>query len=216
MNITGMANSQSHSAQKAYGLENGLKTAMRSIETICVLLTTLLLTSSLGCLAEESTGSSDANPALPITALPDGFELLAALPEMDTNVNMTGYITDFYGEKKIDPSDISVGIYQWKADEGKMAYDAKITYLRLMDEEQAENAIYNFKSQKDYIEQLARGLNIFGNATINDHEVLEIMHFRNNNNYKYIYLWNDEDLVVLVEGNNDKSQSLQLASATGL
>ena len=32
------------------------------------------------------------------------------------------------------------------------------------------------------------------------------MHFRNNNNYKYIYLWNDEDLVVLVEGNNDKAK----------
>lgn len=189
---------------------------MRLIETICVLLTALLLASSLGCLAEESTGSPDANPALPRTALPDGFELLAALPEMDASVNMTGYINDFYGEKKIDPVNVSVGIYQWKADEGKIAYDAKITYLRLIDEEQAENAIYNFKSQKDYIEQLARGLNIFGNATINDHEVLEIIHIRDNNNYKYNYLWNDENLVVLVEGNDDKNQSLQLASATGL
>ena len=189
---------------------------MRPIETICVLSISLLLASIVGCLAEDSTGSLEGNPDIPKTMLPDGFELLAALPEMDSNVNMTDYITEFYGEKEIKPINISVGIYQWEAKEGGQPYDAKVTYIRLPDQEQALAAINNFRSQEDYTDQITRGLKIFGNATINDHDALEIRHIQNNNSYKYIYLWNNLDLVVLVEGNKDKNQSLQLASATGL
>jgi len=193
-----------------------MRKAMRPIETICVLSISLLLASIMGCLAEDSTGSLEGNPDIPKTMLPDGFKLLAALPEMDSNVNMTDYITEFYGEKEIKPVNISVGIYQWEAKEGGQPYDAKVTYIRLPDQEQALAAINNFRSQEDYTDQITRGLKIFGNATINDHDALEIRHIQNNNSYKYIYLWNNLDLVVLVEGNKDKNQSLQLASATGL
>lgn len=188
---------------------------MRPIETICVLFISMFLASVMGCLAEDGSGS-DANPDIPRTILPDGFKLLAALPEMDSNVNMTDYITEFYGEKEIDPVNISVGIYQWEAADGVQPYDAKITYMRLADEEGALSAIYNFKNQADYTEQIAKGIEIFANATINDHDALEIRHIQDSKNFKYIYLWNNMDLVVLVEGNSDRNQSLQLASATGL
>jgi len=189
---------------------------MRLIEMICVLSISVLLASIMGCVADESENSIKANPDIPRTNLPDGFVLLAALPEMDPNVNMTDYITEFYGEKQIEPLNISVGIYQWEAKDGGQTYDAKITYLRLPDEEQALAAIDNFRSQEDYTEQIARGLEIFGNATINEHNALEIRHIQNNKSYKYIYLWNNVNLVALVEGNNDRNQSLQLAIATGL
>ena len=109
---------------------------MRPIEIICVLFISLFLASVMGCLAEDGSGS-DANPDIPRTMLPDGFKLLAALPEMDSNVNMTDYVTKFYGEKEIDPVNISVGIYQWEAEDGVQPYDAKITYMRLADEEGA-------------------------------------------------------------------------------
>ncbi len=183
---------------------------------ICVLSISMLLTTMMGCVADESDNSIEVNPEIPRTNLPDGFVLLAALPEMDSNVNMTDYITEFYGEKKIEPLNISVGIYQWEAKEGGQPFDAKITYIRLPDEEQALAAIDNFRSQEDYAEQIARGIDIFGNATVNDHDALEIRHIQDSNSFKYIYLWNNMDLVVLAEGNNDRNQSLQLAAATGL
>ena len=183
---------------------------------ICLLSISVLMATIMGCVADESDNSIKANPDIPRTNLPDGFVLLAALPEMDSNVNMTDYITEFYGEKEIEPLNISVGIYQWVAEDVGQPYDAKITYIRLPDEGQALAAIDNFQSQRDYTEQIARGLDIFGNATVNDHDALEIRHIQDSKSYKYIYLWNNVDLVVLVEGNNDKNQSLQLAIATGL
>ncbi|MFZ2184337.1 MAG: hypothetical protein ACOX84_10075 [Methanothrix sp.] len=189
--------------------------AMRLIEMACVLSISLLIASVMGCIADESEGSLKTNPDIPKTMLPDGFKLLAALPEMDPSVNMTEYITKFYGEKKIEPLEISVGIYQWEA-KGGIPYDAKITYIRLPDEEQALAAIDNFRSQGDYVRQLSRGLDIFGNATVNGHDALEIRHIQNSESYKYIYLWNNVNVVVLTEGNNDRDQSLQLAAATGL
>jgi len=33
---------------------------------------------------------------------------------------------------------------------------------------------------------------------------------------RFLYLWNVENIVLLVEGNQDRSQSMELASATGL
>lgn len=82
---------------------------------------------------------------------PEGFEFVASLPDPDGPVNMTDEIEDFYGVPDIDPVDpanISVGISSW-ADPG-LAYDAKITIIRLSDEEKADvNAISNFKSQYD-------------------------------------------------------------------
>ena len=109
---------------------------MRSKNIICLLFVSLLLASSAGCLAKDPTGASTANPAVPKENLPEGFKLLAALPEMDSSVNMTDYIKDFYGSEDIGLANTSVGIYQW----GKPgeSYDAKITLIQLSDEKHAE------------------------------------------------------------------------------
>jgi len=127
---------------------------------------------------------------------------------------MTDYVKEFYGEKDIGDANVSVGIYQW----GKpgVAYDAKVTLIRFIDEEHAKAAISNFKSQKTYTDELARGLAIFGNATVNGHEALEVRDIRDNYSFRYLYLWNAGNIVSFVEGNGDKNQSLELANSTGL
>jgi hypothetical protein len=127
---------------------------------------------------------------------------------------MTDYIKDFYGSEDIGPANASVGIYQW----GKPGedYDAKITLIRLSDEEHAGAAVSNFENQETYQNLLARGVSIFGNATINGHGALEIKDIRGDNSFRYLYLWNTGSIVALVEGNSNKNQSLELASATGL
>jgi hypothetical protein len=187
---------------------------MRSKNIICILFISLLLASSTVCLAADSASGAALNPAVPKVGLPEGFKLLAALPEMDPHVNMTDYITEFYGEKDIGAANVSVGIYQW----GKPgeSYDAKVTLIRLLDEEHARAAISNFKSQKTYKDELARGLPIFGNATVNGHEALEVRDLGGDNSFRYLYLWNAGSIVSLVEGNGDKNQSLALANSTGL
>ena len=187
---------------------------MKSKNILCLLFITLVLASSAGCLAKDLAGEPTANPVVPKENLPAGFKLLAALPEMDSKVNMTDYIREFYGAESIGPANTTVGIYQW----GKPgeAYDAKITLIQLSDEEHAKAAISNFKSQKTYQNQLAKKLPIFSNATVNGHEALEIKDIRGANSIRYLYLWNTASIVVLVEGNHDRNQSLELASATGL
>lgn len=187
---------------------------MRSKNIICILFVSLLLASSAVCLAADSASPATANLTVPKEGLPEGFKLLAALPEMDSQVNMTDYIKAFYGELDIGPSNVSVGIYQW----GKPgeSYDAKITLIRLLDEEHAKSAISNFKSQETYKDQLARGLPIFGNATVNGHEVLEVRDIRGDNSIRYLYLWNAGSTVTFVEGNGDINQSRMLANAAGL
>lgn len=187
---------------------------MKSKNIICVLFISLVLASCAGCLAKDPAGASTANPVVPEENLPEGFKLLAALPEMDSSVNMTDYIEDFYGSQDIGPANATVGIYQW----GKPgeAYDAKITLIQLSDEQHAGAAVSNFKSQETYQSQLARGLPIFGNATINDHEALEIKDIRGDNTIRYLYLWNTGSIVALIEGNSDRNQSLELAGVTGL
>ena len=187
---------------------------MRSKNIICLLFISLVLASGACCLAEGQASASTSNPAVPNENLPEGFKLLAALPEMDCSVNMTDYITEFYGPQDIGPANTSVGIYQW----GKpgVNYDAKITLIQFSDEEHAKAAVSNFESQEVYQDQLARGLRIFGNATVNGHETLEIKDIRGDNSIRYLYLWNMGSIVALIEGNNDRSKSLELANATEL
>ncbi|MGB5101354.1 MAG: hypothetical protein WBN94_12245 [Methanothrix sp.] len=185
---------------------------MRSKNIICLLFISLALASCAGCLAKDPAGA--ANPGVPKDNLPDGFKLMAALPEMDSSVNMTEYIKDFYGSEDIGPANTSVGIYQW-GNPGE-SYDAKITLIQLSDEKHAKAAVSNFKSQETYQKLLARGLPIFGNATVNGHETLEIKDIRGDNSFRYLYLWNTGRIVALVEGNNDRNQSLELANAPGL
>ena len=179
---------------------------------IGMLFISMVLAAGL-CLAEDIASNSSANLDTPKDNLPDGFKLLAALPQMDPNVNMTGYIEDFYGAKDIGPANASVGIYQW----GKPgeSYDAKITLIQLIDEESAKSAISNFKSQSTYQRLLAKGLPIFGNATINGHDTLEIKDIRGDGSIRYLYLWNTGNIVAFIEGNGDRSKSMELASTTG-
>ena len=40
--------------------------------------------------------------------------------------------------------------------------------------------------------------------------------FKGDKSIRYLYLWNKGNVVALVEGNNDRSKSLELASASGL
>ena len=104
---------------------------------------------------KDPAGASTANPAVPRENLPEGFKLLAALPEMDGSVNMTDYIKDFYGSEDIGPANASVGIYQW----GKPGenYDAKITLIRLSDEEHARAAVSNFQIPGDIPGSIGQG-----------------------------------------------------------
>ena len=179
---------------------------------ICVLFIYPVLASSIGCLAKNSGDASAANLTVPRENLPHGFKLLAALPEMDNSVNMTDYIDDFNGEAYIGPANVSVGIYQWG--ELGQSYDAKVTLIQLAGEETANKAISNFKSQYD--DMVARGMPIFSNATINGHESLQIKDLRGDNSIRYLFLWNTNSQVTLVEGNDKRNQSLELAEATGL
>ncbi len=180
---------------------------------ICLLFISLVLAASAGCLAKDPLASA-SNPAVPTENLPDGFKLLAILPGENSNLNMTDYIKDFYGPEEIGPANVGVGIYQW-SDPGQ-GYDAKITLIQLSDEEHARAAVSNFKSQEAYQDLLARNVPIFGNATVNGHEALEIKDIRGDNSFRYLYLWNSGSIVALVEGNSDRSKSLELAGASGL
>jgi len=188
---------------------------MRSNNLICILFISLVLASCAGCLEESKSVPSDANLSVPRANLPEGFTLLAALPEMDPGVNMTDYIVEFSGPQDIGPANnISVGIYRWGVPGD--SYDAKIIQIQLSDEEHANGAVSNFKMQEEYQKQLKRGISVFGNATVNSHPVLEIRDIRGDNSIRYLYLWNVGSIVALVEGNHDRSKSLELASATGL
>jgi len=62
---------------------------------------------------------------------------------------------------------------------------------------------------------LARGLPIFSNITVNGHESLQIKDIRGDNSIRYLFLWKSNSLVTLVEGNDNRNQSLELAEATG-
>jgi len=184
---------------------------MRSKSIISILFISLLLASSAVCLAEDAANSS---LVVPKENLPEGFKLIAALPEMDPHVNMTDYIKDFYGAKDIGKANVSVGIYQW----GKIgeSYDAKITLIQLQDETFAEAAYSNYMSLPEFQKPPFRGVDRFSSAIINGHNATEIRQDVGDRNLRYLYLWKNGDVVVLVEGNDDNGKSRDLASTTGL
>jgi len=187
---------------------------MRPKGIIYILFISVLLASSTVCLAESAANSTLANPVVPKENLPEGFKLIAALPEMDPHVNMTDYITNFFGAKDIGKTNVSVGIYQW----GKIGetYDAKITLIQLQDEKCAEAAVSNYMSLPEFQKPPFRGVDRFSSAIINDHNATEIRKDVGGTGLRYLYLWKNGDVVVLVEGNDDNGKSRDLASATGL
>ena len=74
----------------------------------------------------------------------------------------------------------------------------------------------NYVSQPDFQTPPYKGIPRFSYALVNDHNTTEIRDAVDDNSLRYLYLWNNGNIVVLVEGNGDRSMSLELASATGL
>jgi len=178
-----------------------------------ILFISIALLALSGCIAQET---ADNKAAVPREDLPTGFSLLAIKTASTEGVNMTEEIEDFYGteDASIDPSNAMVGIYRWG--EPGQSYDAKITLIALGDEEKASAAIANYKSLAEFKNPPYEGIDRFSTAIVNGHEVTEIRDAVGENSLRYLYLWNNGGTVVPVEGNGDRSRSLELANATGL
>ncbi|MGC9515523.1 hypothetical protein [Methanocrinis sp.] len=164
-----------------------------------------------GCLSEEGTGGEEAG--VPTENLPQGFSLIAVVDDSTQGIDMEDEIADFRGDEDIGEVEAVVGMYQW----GEMGkdYNAKITVIDCESELKAEAAVANYLAQPEFEKPPFVGVDRFSTAVVNGHQVTEIRD-RVGKELKYIYVWNDGDRVVLVEGNGDRAESLQLASATGL
>ena len=183
---------------------------MKSRNINYILFISIALIAISGCIAEETSESF----AIPKDNLPAGFSLLAVKTESTQGVNMTEEIEDFYGREDIGPANATVGVYIWG--EPGESYDAKVTLISLEDVESAENAVSNYRSLPEFENPPYKGIDRFSTAIVNGHEVIEIRDAAGGNSLRYLYLWNSGSTVVLVEGNDDRSKSLELASATGL
>jgi hypothetical protein len=179
---------------------------------ILIVLSLAFLAGSI-CSAQE-TSINATTPALPTENLPSGFNFLAMKNASTAGVNITEEIIDFYGDEEIGPANATVGIYTW-APVGE-GYDAKITLLSLQDEEQAQAAISNYKSLPEYQNPPYKGIERFSEVDINGHNATEIRDATGDSGLRFLYLWNNDNVVVLVEGNADRNESMSLASATGL
>jgi hypothetical protein len=173
----------------------------------------LALLASFIALAQENAGNA-TTISVPLENLPGGFNFLAMKNASTPGVNITDEIIDFYGNEDIGPANATIGIYTW-APIGER-YDAKITLLSLQDEMQAEAAISNYKSLPEFKNPPYRGIDRFSTVNINGHEATEIRDATGNQDLRFLYLWNNDSVVVLVEGNGDRNDSMNLASATGL
>lgn len=183
---------------------------MKAMNLSYILFTAVMLLAASGCIAEE-TGQS---ASVPKDDLPTGFSLLAVKDASTQGVNMTEEIEDFYGAKDIGPVNATVGIYRWG--EPGVSYDAKVTLITAKDVESAENAVSNYKSLPEFKNPPYKGIDRFSTAIINGKEVTEIADAVGQNGLRYLYLWNNGETVILVEGNGDRAKSMELASATGL
>jgi hypothetical protein len=183
---------------------------MKSKNMICMLLISLALIAASAWAEEGTAGSS----SVPTKDLPEGFTLLAVQTDSTKGVNMTDEIKDFYGAEEIGPVNATIGIYAW-APLGQ-GYDSKIKLLALKDEEHAKAAISNYMSLPDFKKPPYRGVDRFASAVINGHNATEIRKEAKMDSLKYLYLWNNKNIVVLVEGNGDIGMSRDLASSTGL
>jgi len=182
-----------------------------------ILLTAAALLVISGCITHEKVGTSTPNNYLPEGKnLPEGFKLIYALNDSTPGVNMTDEIREFYGSKNIGPATATIGKYWW----GRpgIDYDAKVTIVSLEDEEHAlaavSNYLSNFKSSK--IVKLPGNVSLINPAKINGRDATEFGEITGDNSIRLLYLWNNKNLAVLVEGNSDRSTSMKFASATGL
>jgi hypothetical protein len=191
--------------------------SMRSLAIICILFIYMSV-ASLNSLGSEKT----SRLGIPEDNLPAGFYLLGNKTNSTHGVNITEEINKFFGAENIGPFEAVIGVYEW----GPLgqAYDAKITLINLTDEKHAQAAITNYKSQsefqKSFYSRVDRSkMDRFAKAIVNGHEVIEIRDVVDTEglgDVRYLFLWNNNATLVLVEGNNDRSKSLELASATRL
>jgi hypothetical protein len=185
---------------------------MRFSYAIYALFTALVLVAASGCIAQENSIGT-AHP-VPTTNLPEGFKLIAVLNNTTQGINMTDEIEDFYGTRDIGPVTAEEGKYQWGTP--GVDYDAKVTIIEAQDEEHAKVAVSNYRSQPAFEKDPFKNVKRFSTAVVNGHEVLEIRKVVRSNDIRFLYLWNNNNTVVLVEGTGDRSRSLELASATAL
>jgi hypothetical protein len=183
---------------------------MKSKNIICILfISTVLLAISAFAIDNTTTPA-----AMPMKDLPEGFKLLTIQTASTQGVNMTDEVVDFFGAKDIGPWNATKGIYVW-APLGQ-GYDSKITLLTLSSQEHAKAAISNYISQSKYQLPPYRGIDRFSSAIINGHNTTEVRDSARGDSLRFLYLWNNGNTVVLVEGNDTRSKSMELASATGL
>ncbi|HPE64393.1 MAG TPA: hypothetical protein PLQ49_09835 [Methanothrix sp.] len=164
-----------------------------------------------GCLSKERAGAEEAG--VPTENLPEGFSLIAVIDDSTQGIDMEDEIADFRGDEDIGTVEATVGKYRW----GEMGkdYDARITVIDCESESKAEAAVANYKAQPKFENPPFVGVDRFSTAVVNGRQVTEIRD-KVGKELKYVYIWNDGSRVVLVEGNGDRAESLQLASATGL
>lgn len=162
-----------------------------------------------GCITQEERSSSIG---VPTDDLPEGFKLIAVLNNSTPGINMDNEIEDFRGHEDIGKVLATGGIYQW-GDWGD--YDAIITLIECDSTGYAKAAISNYISQPKFENPPFKGVDRFSSAIVNGHEVTEIRD-RAGDDIRYLYIWNNENIVALAQGNSDRGKSLELASATGL
>ncbi len=186
---------------------------MKSMAIMCILFMYMSISTLNSVGYEKMSGLG-----IPGDNLPAGFDLLAIKTNSTQNVNITEEINEFLGSENIGPFKAVIGVYKW----GPLgqAYDAKITLINLTDAKHAQAAIANYISQSEYQKPLYSSvdrskMDRFSKAIVNGHEVMEIRDIVDRD-VRHLFLWNNNATVVLVEGNNDRSKSLELASATKL
>jgi hypothetical protein len=204
------------------------RSAMISRKAICLLFISVVLTATLGCMAQDNAASNSATDLIKYipqgNKIPAGFEYILIennmLEETTQNIfksNMTDEIGGFYGNKTIMPVNFALGRYKQSDYSG----DGKVTVIEMKDETSAQNAVSNYLAnfQTENPFKLQGNQSLIGAATVNGREVTEMRvpeYAEGGYLIKYDYLWANKNLVILTEGNPDRSKSMELASATGL
>jgi hypothetical protein len=180
---------------------------------VCMLFIATTIILAPGCISQEQ-GSEATTAVVPTENLPEGFQLIAVLNESTPGVNMEDEIEDFRGDEEIGQVEATVGVYQW-GELGK-DYDARVTVMECENENFARAAVSNYITQPDFQKPPLKGVDRFSTAVVNGHEVTEIREKVGKSGIRYLYIWNNENQVVLVEGNGNPASSRELAKATGL
>ena len=175
---------------------------------VCMLIIAATVLNA-GCISSDGAGGE--GPRVPTENLPEGFTFIAVFDDSTPGIIIEDEIADFRGDEDIGAVWATIGIYHWA--EMGTGYDSKITVMDCESESKAEAAVSNYVGQPKFGKPPFVGVDRFGTAVVNGREVTEIRSAVGKE-LKYIYIWNEGDQVVLVEGNGDRDSSIELASAT--